>query len=190
MSVSDVPSITALDTRHRGKLLNHEVSMLDVKKTRISVLFVCMGNICRSPIAEVVFRRRVEEEGLSDRVSVDSAGTHGYHMGAQPDLRAQAAAARRCYDLSGLRARRVTREDLDAFDYVLAMDQGNLAHLHGLSPPTQRHKTRLFLDFASNAQLREVPDPYYGPEEGFDLVLDLAEDAARGLLLHVRKRLA
>lgn len=149
-----------------------------------------MGNICRSPIAEAVFRRRVEEEGLADLVSVDSAGTHGYHIGAEPDLRAKAAAARRRYDLSGLRARQVTREDFDAFDYILAMDQGNLAHLHRLSPPAQRHKSRLFLDFASNAQLREVPDPYYGPEQGFELVLDLAEDAARGLLLDVRRRLA
>jgi len=149
-----------------------------------------MGNICRSPIAEAVFRRRVEEARLADLVSVDSAGTHGYHIGAEPDVRAQAAAARRRYDLSGLRARQVTREDFDAFDYILAMDQGNLAHLHGLSPPAQRHKSRLFLDFASNAQLREVPDPYYGPEQGFELVLDLAEDAARGLLLDVRRRLA
>jgi len=159
-------------------------------KNPIRVLFVCMGNICRSPIAEAVFRRRLEEEGLADRVTVDSAGTHGYHIGAQPDLRAQAAAGRRHYDISGLRARRVTPEDFDAFDYVLAMDQENLAHLRDLSPPSQRHKPRLFLEFASNAHLREVPDPYYGAEEGFELVLDLAEDAARGLLLEVRQRLA
>lgn len=159
-------------------------------KNRIGVLFVCMGNICRSPIAEAVFRRRVEEEGLADLVSVDSAGTHGYHIGAEPDLRAKAAAARRRYDLSGLRARQVRREDFAAFDHILAMDQGNLAHLRGLSPPAQRHKIRLFLDFASNAQLREVPDPYYGPEQGFELVLDLAEDAAGGLLLHLRPHLA
>jgi protein-tyrosine phosphatase len=159
-------------------------------KTRIGVLFVCMGNICRSPIAEAVFRRYVVEDGVADLVSVDSAGTHGYHIGAEPDFRAQAAAARRHYDLSGLRARQVKREDFDAFDYILAMDQANLAHLRGLSPPAQRHKTRLFLDFASGAQLREIPDPYYGPEQGFELVLDLAEDAAKGLLLEVRQRLA
>jgi protein-tyrosine phosphatase len=149
-----------------------------------------MGNICRSPIAEAVFRRRVEEEGLADLIAIDSAGTHGYHIGAQPDLRAQAAAARRRYDLSGLRARQLTRDDFEAFDYILAMDQENLAHLHCLSPPAQRDKTRLFLEFASNVQLREVPDPYYGPEQGFELVLDLAEDAARGLLLHLREGLA
>ncbi|HTO44471.1 MAG TPA: low molecular weight protein-tyrosine-phosphatase [Burkholderiales bacterium] len=159
-------------------------------KDRIRVLFVCMGNICRSPIAEAVFRRRVEEEGLGDHVSVDSAGTHGSHIGARPDPRAQVAATRRDYDLSRLRARQVTREDFDAFDYVLAMDRQNLTYLRDLSPPAQSHKTRLFLDFASNAQLREVPDPYYGPQEGFELVLDLAEDAARGLLLEVRQRLA
>jgi protein-tyrosine phosphatase len=156
---------------------------------RISVLFVCMGNICRSPIAEGVFRRRVEEAGLARLIAVDSAGTHGYHLGARPDARAQAAAARRRYDLSRQRARQVTREDIEVFDYVLAMDLDNLAYLESLGPPEQRHKARLFLEYASAVELREVPDPYYGPEEGFELVLDLAEDASRGLLSAIQRRL-
>jgi protein-tyrosine phosphatase len=156
---------------------------------RIGVLFVCMGNICRSPIAEGVFRRRVEEAGLSRLIAVDSAGTHGYHLGARPDARAQAAAARRRYDLSGLRARQITRQDFEAFDYVLAMDLENLAYLDSLSPPDQRHKAQLFLAYANDVALREVPDPYYGPEDGFELVLDLAEDASGGLLSDIQRRL-
>jgi protein-tyrosine phosphatase len=148
-----------------------------------------MGNICRSPIAEVVFRQRVTQAGLNHLIQIDSAGTHGYHVGAHPDARAQAAATRRRYDLSGLRARQVTREDIDVFDYVLAMDRDNLAFLNYLGSPDHRNKPQLFLDYAANANLSEVPDPYYGPEEGFELVLDLAEDASLGLLSHIQQRL-
>ena len=155
----------------------------------IGVLFVCMGNICRSPIAEGVFRQRVADASLSHLIRVDSAGTHGYHIGARPDARAQAAATRRRYDLSGLRARQVTREDIEVFDYVLAMDRDNLTYLNGLASPGDRKKPQLFLDYATNIHLREVPDPYYGPNEGFELVLDLAEDASLGLLTHIRQRL-
>ena len=157
--------------------------------SRIGVVFVCMGNICRSPLAEGVFRHRVEQAGLNHLIQIDSAGTHGYHLGARPDPRAQAAAARRQYDLSGVRARQVTRQDIEVFDYVLAMDLDNLAYLSSLGSPDHRHKPQLFLDYGSNVDLREVPDPYYGPEAGFELVLDLAEDASRGLLTHIQRRL-
>ena len=155
----------------------------------ISVLFVCMGNICRSPIAEGVFRQRVTQAGLTQLIRIDSAGTHGYHIGAQPDTRAQAAAARRRYDLSGVRARQITRQDIEVFDYVLAMDRDNLGYLSSLGSPEHRNKLQLFLDYATNVKLREVPDPYYGPEEGFELVLDLAENASSGLLTHVQRQL-
>ena len=148
-----------------------------------------MGNICRSPLAEGVFRHRVERAGLAHLIQIDSAGTHGYHLGASPDPRAQAAAVRRRYDLSGLRARQVTRQDIEVFDYVLAMDLDNLAYLNSLGSPEHRDKPQLFLDYGSNVDLREVPDPYYGPEEGFELVLDLAEDASRGLLTDIQRRL-
>jgi protein-tyrosine phosphatase len=158
-------------------------------KPLVSVLFICMGNICRSPIAEGVFRHRVEQAGLQALIQIDSAGTHGYHLGARPDPRAQAAAARRRYDLSALRARQVTQQDMEAFDYVLAMDHDNLAYLYGLGHPDHRGKPRLFLDFATDIDSREVPDPYYGPEEGFELVLDLAENASSGLLAHIRQQL-
>jgi protein-tyrosine phosphatase len=156
----------------------------------VGVLFVCMGNICRSPIAEGVFRQRVAQAGLDHLIQIDSAGTHGYHIGARPDARAQVAATRRRYDLSGLRARQVTRQDIELFDYVLAMDRDNLTYLNGLASPDDRKKPQLFLDYASNINLREVPDPYYGPDEGFELVLDLAEDASLGLLTHIQQRLA
>lgn len=155
----------------------------------IGVLFVCMGNICRSPIAEGVFRQRVTQAGLNQLIRIDSAGTHGYHIGAQPDTRAQAAAARRRYDLGGLRARQITRQDIEVFDYVLAMDRDNLGYLSSLGSPAHRNKPQLFLDYATNVKLREVPDPYYGPEEGFELVLDLAENAGSGLLAHIQRQL-
>lgn len=155
----------------------------------VGVLFVCMGNICRSPIAEGVFRQRVTQAGLDHFIQIDSAGTHGYHIGARPDARAQAAATRRRYDLSALRARQVTREDIEVFDYVLAMDRDNLAHLNSLASPNYHNKPQLFLDYAAHVNLREVPDPYYGPDQGFDFVLDLVEEASLGLLTHIQQRL-
>lgn len=150
------------------------------------VLFVCMGNICRSPTAEGVFRQFVDAAGLSGAIESDSAGTHDYHIGAPPDSRAQAAAAQRGYDLSRLRARQVRTEDFADFDYVLAMDEVNRTALSRLCPSQYRDRVKLFLEFAPGAGRREVPDPYYGGKQGFEEVLDLVEDAARGLLEHIK----
>jgi protein-tyrosine phosphatase len=150
------------------------------------VLFVCMGNICRSPTAEGVFRHLLEQQGMTEQVLTDSAGTHDYHIGAPPDLRAQAAAARRGYDLSMLRARQVTPADFERFDYVLAMDEANLGELLPLCPDASRDRLRLLLEFAEEVERRDVPDPYYGGEQGFEDVLDLVENATRGLLAHIK----
>jgi protein-tyrosine phosphatase len=149
--------------------------------TQISVLFVCMGNICRSPTAEGVFRHLVAEAGLAERIIVDSAGTHAYHVGEPPDRRAAAAAERRGVALEGIRARRVSDEDFDRFHHIIAMDEDNLARLRDQAPVEHHGKLRLFLEFSSSAE-REVPDPYYGGATGFERVLDLVEDASRGLL--------
>lgn len=151
------------------------------------VLFVCMGNICRSPTAEGVFRHLVEQQGLAGRIIIDSAGTHDYHIGDAPDARSQAAAAHRGYDLSRLRARQIVRDDFIAFDHVLAMDQGNLELLQRQCPQASRGKLKLFLAYADGITLREVPDPYYGGAQGFEQVLDLVENAARGLLREIIK---
>ena len=151
----------------------------------IRVLFVCLGNICRSPIAEGVFRARVAREGLAHAIAADSAGTHDYHIGDPPDLRAKAAAKRRGVDISDLRGRQVTREDFVRFDYVLAMDRSNLRHLARVCPKGAESRLRLLLEFAPRVELDEVPDPYYGGAEGFERVLDLAEAAAEGLLAHI-----
>lgn len=150
------------------------------------VLFVCMGNICRSPTAEGVFRRLVEAEGLAEHIHIDSAGTHDYHIGNPPDARSQAAAARRGYDLSGLRARQVAAGDFADFDLVLAMDEHNRSLLLQQCPPQQRSRVRLFLEFAEGDAPVEVPDPYYGGPQGFEQVLDLIENAAQGLLRHIK----
>ena len=153
------------------------------------VLFVCMGNICRSPMAEGVFRRRVDEAGLAAQIAVDSAGTHSYHVGEPPDVRAQEAAQRRGYDISRLRARQITRDDFNKFDYVLAMDETNRRLLARLCPGHQAGKLKLFLEFHADPAAREVPDPYYGGAQGFEKVLDLVEEAAQGLLGHLRVQL-
>ncbi len=150
-------------------------------KEKISVLFVCMGNICRSPTAEGVFRYHLEHAGKADQVFIDSAGTHAYHVGEPPDRRATAAAERRGMSLQGIRARRVRDSDFERFDYIIAMDDDNFARLEDQSPPEYRSKLRLFLEFSSGRE-REVPDPYYGGAAGFERVLDLVEDASRGLL--------
>lgn len=154
-----------------------------------SVLFVCTGNICRSPTAEGVFRKLVDDAGLGDRITADSAGTHGYHVGEAPDNRTQAAARRRGYDLSGLRARRVAREDFHRFDLVVAMDREHHEILAGIAPPSAGHKVKLMMEFARRSAHDEVPDPYYGGAEGFELVLDLLEDAAEGLLETLQREL-
>lgn len=147
-----------------------------------SVLFVCMGNICRSPTAEGVFRALVAREAPGWPVHVDSAGTHAYHVGEPPDRRSVAAAAARGYDLSGLRARQVIREDFERFDLLLAMDGDNLARLHALAPSGLSARACLLLDYAPHQPLRHVPDPYYGGPRGFEQVLDLIEEASRGVL--------
>jgi len=153
----------------------------------IKVVFVCLGNICRSPTAEGAFRALVEREGLAGRIAVDSAGTGAWHLGEAPDPRAQAAARRRGVDISGIRARKATKADFGAFDYVLAMDRDNLAALKKLCPPGEEHRLGLLLDYAPEAATRDVPDPYYGGGQGFERVLDLIETASRGLLAHIRK---
>ena len=153
-----------------------------------AILFVCMGNICRSPTADGVFRQKVVDNGLSDLVRVDSAGTHNYHPGSPPDARAQAAAAKRGYDLSALRARQVQAADYAAFDLILVMDQDNLAVLQDDCPPEHQQKLRLLTEFCQVHKASVVPDPYYGGADGFEQVLDLVEDACEGLLAHVRRQ--
>ena len=156
-------------------------------KEKISVLFVCMGNICRSPTAEGVFRHHVTEARLSDEIIIDSAGTHAYHVGSPPDRRATAAAERRGISLSGLHARRVSDEDFERFDYIIAMDLDNVERLKDEAQPKHHRKVKLFLEFSSGKE-REVPDPYYGGASGFERVLDLVEEASRGLLETLSRR--
>ncbi len=147
-----------------------------------------MGNICRSPTAEAVFRHYVENAGLAGKILIDSAGTHDYHIGAPPDLRARQAAQQRGYDMGGLRGRQVEEDDFRRFDYVLAMDRANLAILQRLAPPDGNARVQLFLEYARYHAEREVPDPYYGGASGFERVLDMVEDAAQGLLQHIRHK--
>lgn len=151
----------------------------------IKVLFVCMGNICRSPTAEGVLRHLVEEAGLSMQIEIDSAGTSDYQDGDPPDRRAQQAASKRGYDLSRLRARQVRAEDFHEFDHILAMDSKNVKDLKAIYPDGGRAEVTLFLEYADNALTREVPDPYYGSVQNFELVLDLVENAAQGFLRHL-----
>ena len=157
-------------------------------KEKIGVIFICMGNICRSPTAEAVFRHLVEQEGLEDVIHIDSAGTHDYHIGEAPDARTRRAAERRGYDMSQLRGRQVDSGDFARFDYVLAMDEANLSNLQALRPRDAKSHLGLFLEFAERHREREVPDPYFGGADGFELVLDMVEDAAQGLLKHIRQR--
>lgn len=155
----------------------------------IKVLFVCLGNICRSPTAEGVFRKLVQEEGLETHIEIDSAGTHAYHIGEPPDTRAREAAARRGVALDALRGRQVDEGDFYIFDYVLAMDLSNHGHLQEICLPGLEHKLALFMDFAPQRNEQEVPDPYFGGDTGFERVLDMIEDASLGLLQDIRKRL-
>jgi len=158
----------------------NELNLKEIK----SVLFICMGNICRSPSAEAVFRQKAQAEGLS--LKVDSAGTVGAHVREKPDHRAQKVGVERGYSFKGIKARKVTVQDFDNFDLILAMDNANLAELHKIAPEHLQYKAKLFLDFADNHDEEEVPDPYYGGANGFRFVLDLVEDASDGLLKQLK----
>jgi len=154
---------------------------------QIKVLFVCMGNICRSPTAEGVFNKVITDQGKKDHFIVDSAGTHAYHVGEMPDSRAQQTARNRGIDLSKIRARKVAPLDFEHFDYILAMDSDNYQILLSNSPSQHHDKIKLFLDFAPEADERNVPDPYYGGQHGFEHVFDLVEQASIGFYNSVMK---
>lgn len=156
--------------------------------SKVKILFVCMGNICRSPTAHGVFRHLVREAGLEPLIEIDSAGTHGYHVGEPPDDRACKTALARGVEIADLRARRAEPEDFVYYDLVLAMDQDNYHSLSRICPPGMERKLSLFLDFAPELRRREVPDPYYGGAQGFDQVFDMVEAAARGLLDDITRR--
>ena len=153
----------------------------------VGVLFVCTGNICRSPTAEGVFRGLVRNAGLDQKVWTDSAGTQGWHVGNPPDSRSQAAAAIRGFELADLRARRVRTEDFIQFDYVVAMDDDHRETLLSMAPSDAQERVRMMLEFAPHLGLRDVPDPYYGGADGFEQVLDMIEAASAGLLGHIRQ---
>lgn len=153
----------------------------------MKILFVCLGNICRSPSAEAVLRGIAAREAPELRLEVDSAGTAGYHIGDAPDHRSQEAARRRGYDMAHLRARVVEPADFERFDLLLAMDENNYSVLLHRAPAVYRERVRLFLDFAPDCGMSEVPDPYYGGPAGFEHVLDLVEEASRGLISHLRE---
>ncbi|OUR65072.1 phosphotyrosine protein phosphatase [Methylophaga sp. 42_25_T18] len=148
--------------------------------SKIKVLFVCMGNICRSPTAEGVFNKLLDDLGTADRFLVDSAGTHAYHVGESPDNRAQQTARNRGVKLSEIRARKVSPADFDEFDYILAMDSDNYQLLIEACPSEHQHKIKLFLEFAPDRKENNVPDPYFGGQNGFEHVFDLVEDASQG----------
>lgn len=154
----------------------------------MKVLFVCTGNICRSPTAEAVFRHLVREAGLDGDFDIASAGTHGYHVGEPPDPRTEAAAALRGYSMADQRARQVDPDDFQHFDLLLAMDRGHRTYLSRVAPAGTEQKIRMFLDFAPAASVKDVPDPYYGGPDGFEEVLDMIEAGARGLLAAARAR--
>jgi protein-tyrosine phosphatase len=156
----------------------------------LKVMFVCLGNICRSPTAHGVFQRMVEQAGLTNSIYIESSGTGGWHVGKAPDPRTLSAASRRGYDFSALRAQQVTKQDFYRFDYILAMDNVNLEDLRRMAPADFSGHLGLFLDFGNHQDYREVPDPYYGGGDGFTLVLDLVESAAEGLLTQLQQELA
>ncbi len=155
---------------------------------KVKVLFVCMGNICRSPTAHGMFESIVNKEGLSDSFEIDSAGTHAYHIGKQPDSRAQATAKGRGLDLSYIRARQVDKADFEHYDYILAMDNDNYVLLDQACASEYKDKLHMFLDFAPESSLHEVPDPYYGGSRGFENVFDMVEEASKGLLADIKKK--
>ena len=150
------------------------------------ILFVCLGNICRSPMSEGTFRHLVEEQGLQHLVEIDSAGTGAWHVGEPPDHRATATALQRGIDISRQAARKVKQQDFEHYDYILAMDQENHINLTRVAPQEYRHKIHMFLKFATDQSETEVPDPYYGGAGGFEHVLDLVQAASRGLLAEIK----
>ncbi len=154
---------------------------------KISVVFVCMGNICRSPTAEGVFRHVVKERNLQNVIKIDSAGTHAYHIGEPPDSRSQATAKSQGVDLSAQRARKVEAIDFERFDYVIAMDRSNYENLKELATADHQERLHLFMDFTSTWDNAEVPDPYYGGGDGFKNVFDMVQSASEGLLEHIIK---
>jgi len=155
---------------------------------KIKVLFVCMGNICRSPTAHGVFEALIEREGLTDHIEVDSAGTHSYHINKAPDPRSQKTALSRGLDISHQRARQAESNDFTQYDYVLAMDQDNYHALCAICPEGMENKLELLMDYAPDSRMREVPDPYSGGPQGFEKVFDMVEAAAEGLLEDIRTR--
>jgi protein-tyrosine phosphatase len=157
-----------------------------MKDAMKKVLFVCTGNICRSPTAEGILRKRAEEGGL--KIHTDSVGTHGYHAGEAPDQRAIRAAAKRGYALEKIKARRLEAEDFEKFDYLIALDNGHLHLMQKACPSEHKHKLHTMMQFAPQAKYAEVPDPYYGPPTGFELVLDLLEEAVDGLLVELQRK--
>lgn len=150
--------------------------------TPYRILFICMGNICRSPSAEGIFRQLLMDHSLEDKIEVDSAGTGGWHIGSAPDSRAQEAAKQRGINLSNLKARQVTAEDFDNFDLLIAMDIDNQNKLYEIARPEQENKVKLLLQYSKKFEQTEVPDPYYGGDHGFDLVLDMIEESTAELL--------
>ena len=156
----------------------------------ISIVFICMGNICRSPTAEGVFRHKVHAAGLGERIAIDSAGTHDYHPGSPPDARSQHHAKLRGYDLSALRARALREADIERFDWLIVMDDLNYSTVLKRMADEHQHKLRRLTEFCSVHRTREVPDPYYGERADFERVLDLVEDGCDGLLAQVRSGMA
>ncbi len=154
----------------------------------VSVLFICLGNICRSPTAEAVFTKLVDEAGFGEAIRIDSAGTAGFHVGARPDDRARETARSRGIAMDHLRARQFIPEDAEAFDYLLTMDRSNYEQVMAQCPPAMQERVHMFLDFAPEVAETEVPDPYYGGPEGFENVFDMVEAASRGLLDDIRSR--
>ncbi len=179
-----IPKMISNAWRHISRVKPNRSGATQNKMIR--VLFVCMGNICRSPTAQGVFRHLVEQEGLSHLIATDSAGTIDYHIGKVPDRRARETARKRGLDLSDLRARQAVAADFEIFDYVIAMDHANYEYLQRLCPLGQEAKMHLFLDFAPHLQVSEVPDPYYGGPAGFERVFDMVEEASRGLLNRIK----
>jgi protein-tyrosine phosphatase len=155
---------------------------------KVKVLFICMGNICRSPSAEAVFHHMVETSALKDYIEVASAGTHNYHVGDRADHRSHQAASDRGFDLSKHRAQHFKKEHFDYYDYLLVMDDNNYEHVMRMCPKGHEEKVHYFMDFAPQLGVKEVPDPYYGGADGFDHVLDLIEAASAGLMSEIRDR--